>query len=387
MALEIGKPVSLGEEEVMFSLQLLQEIASSLEIESCLNFPQRGAFAVSRGPVGVIGLITPWNNPLAIPLGKLAPAIGYGNTMVWKPAVLAPRIATIILQTLHAAGCPDGLVNMISGEREAARHLVLSPEIKAISFSGSCKAGLTVAGLAARQPKSVQLELGGNNAALVMPDCDIEKAAGELAASAFSFSGQRCTAPRRFIVHRAAQNVFKDALTAAVLSLRMGLPSDPETKVGPLISRQKQHKMRDLVKRSLAGGAKIFCGGTIPERWKDGCWFEPTVILSSASNLAVVQEESFGPVAAFQVARDINQAIELLNGVPQGLVASLYSQDPICQRLFLEKAECGVLKLNQTTLGVRPDAPFGGWKASGLGTFEHGFGNREFYTRIQTLYG
>jgi len=175
MALEIGKPVSLGEEEVMFSLQLLQEIASSLEIESCLNFPQRGAFAVSRGPVGVIGLITPWNNPLAIPLGKLAPAIGYGNTMVWKPAVLAPRIATIILQTLHAAGCPDGLVNMISGEREAARHLVLSPEIKAISFSGSCKAGLTVAGLAARQPKSVQLELGGNNAALVMPDCDIEK--------------------------------------------------------------------------------------------------------------------------------------------------------------------------------------------------------------------
>jgi len=101
----------------------------------------------------------------------------------------------------------------------------------------------------------------------------------------------------------------------------------------------------------------------------------------------VVQEESFGPVAAFQVARDINQAIELLNGVPQGLVASLYSQDPICQRLFLEKAECGVLKLNQTTLGVRPDAPFGGWKASGLGTFEHGFGNREFYTRIQTLYG
>jgi acyl-CoA reductase-like NAD-dependent aldehyde dehydrogenase len=387
MALEIGKPVSLGEEEVMFCLRLLQETARSLEIDSSLTFPPASTFAVRRGPVRIVGLITPWNNPLAIPVGKLAPAIGYGNAVVWKPAVLAPRTASIILQTLQAAGCPDGLVNMISGEKEAARHLILSPEIQAISFTGSCKAGLAVAGLAARRLKPVQLELGGNNAALIMPDCDVEKAATELAASAFSFSGQRCTAPRRFIVHRAKQKVFKDVLTAAVLSLQLGPPSDPETWVGPLISRDKQHKMRDLVKSSLERGAKILCGGTIPESWKVGCWFQPTVVLSSASDLDVIQEESFGPVATLQVARDINHALELLNSVPQGLVASLYSKDPICQRLFLEKADCGVLKLNQTTLGVRPDAPFGGWKASGLGPFEHGHGDREFYTRIQTLYG
>ena len=387
MALEIGKPVTLGEEEVEFALRLLLETARVLEEDPGLSPAGEPAFALLRRPVGVIGLITPWNNPLAIPVGKMAPALGYGNAAVWKPAVQAPRTATLILETLHTVGCPSGLVNMIFGEKEAAKHMISNPEVQAVSFTGSRKAGLIVAGLAARRPKPVQLELGGNNAALVMPDCDLEKAARELAAAAFSFSGQRCTAPRRFIVHKDARSRFQEALAAAVQSLRLGLPSDPATQVGPLISREKQREMRDLIENSLAGGAKILCGGSTPAQWKEGCWFEPTVVMSAAPDLPVVREESFGPVTVLQTAEDIGQAIEILNGVSQGLVASLYSEDPAYRRLFLEKAQCGVLKLNQTTLGVRPDAPFGGWKASGLGPFEHGLQDREFYTRLQTLYG
>ncbi len=390
MALEIGKPVSLAEEEVMFAVRLLLEavrLPENAETGSDADFPRRGDFAVRRGPLGVVGLITPWNNPLAIPVGKIAPALLFGNSVVWKPAALAPRTSILVLETLRKAACPEGVVNLTFGEKDTAHHLVLNPDVRAVSFTGSWKSGLEVARLCSSRPIPVQLELGGNNASLIMPDGDIEEAARTLAVSAFSFSGQRCTAPRRFIVHRAVRRIFEEALVAAVRSLRIGLPSDRETQVGPLISRRKQKEMEALVQKSVGAGAKILCGGSIPARWKEGCWFEPTVLASVDPELPVVQEESFGPVAVLETARDIHRAIRLLNAVPQGLVASLFSKDPSCQRLFLEKAECGVLKLNQTTLGVRPEAPFGGWKASGLGPFEHGCSDREFYTRIQTLYG
>jgi acyl-CoA reductase-like NAD-dependent aldehyde dehydrogenase len=387
MALEIGKPISLGDEEVRFAVDLLRAAARGLDADCASNSRHKKPFTVRRCPIGVVGIITPWNNPVAIPVGKLGPAIAYGNGIVWKPALSAPRTSIAVFEALGEARCPVGLVNLLFGEKETARCLVSEPKVQAVSFTGSAKAGKIVARLSSRWPKPVQLELGGNNAALIMPDVNLERAGRELAASAFSFSGQRCTAPRRFIVHRKCRKRFEEALVSAIRSLRLGSPQDPSTQVGPLISRQKQREMLNLVRQSRSAGAKVLCGGRIPERWKEGCWFEPTVVFSRTPDLSVVQQESFGPVTVLLAARDFDHALDLLNGVPQGLVASLYSEDCAFREQFLERAECGVLKLNQTTLGVSPDFPFGGWKASGMGPFEHGSGDREFYTRPQTVYG
>jgi acyl-CoA reductase-like NAD-dependent aldehyde dehydrogenase len=162
---------------------------------------------------------------------------------------------------------------------------------------------------------------------------------------------------------------------------------DPQTHVGPVISREKQERLKEEVQAACSGGAKLLCGGIIPSAWTMGCWFEPTLLDTPNPSLPVVQEETFGPVAVLQVVRNIEDALHILNGVSQGLVASLYSQDREAQRLFLEKAECGILKLNQPTMDVVPGAPFGGWKASGLGPPEHGVGDRECYTRWQAVYG
>ncbi|MEW5901694.1 MAG: aldehyde dehydrogenase family protein [Acidobacteriota bacterium] len=386
MALEIGKPLTLGEAEVRFAADLLRATARLIGAQTQDSISEV-SFRVRRRAGGVVGILTPWNNPVAIPVGKLAPAIEYGNGVVWKAALQAPRSSLIIYDALCEAGCPKELVSLLFGDKDTAVAMILEPRIRAVSLTGSGRAGRRVAGLAARRLKPVQLELGGNNAVIVMPDTDLERAAGELAESAFSFSGQRCTAPRRFIVHKKVWKRFEEVLVGSVQALRLGLPLSPATQVGPLISKRKQTAMGRLVKKSLAAGVRILCGGKIPDSWKEGCWFEPTIVFSPTQASPSVQEESFGPVVVLQVARDIIQAVELLNGVPQGLVASLYSEDRACQEYFLRKAECGVLKLNQTTLGVSPDAPFGGWKDSGWGPVKHGIWDREFYTRLQTVYG
>ncbi|MBW1858889.1 MAG: aldehyde dehydrogenase family protein [Deltaproteobacteria bacterium] len=387
MALELGKPIGVGHDEVRFAVELLHETASIVAREQALTGYDLNRAKTRSCPVGVIGVITPWNNPIAIPVGKLGAAIVFGNGVVWKAALQAPRTTRLVLETLFEAGPPNGLVNLLFGGVNTAKQLILQPEVQGISLTGSCATGREVARLCARFPKPFQAELGGNNAAIVMPDADVERAAQELALAAFSFSGQRCTATRRFIVHRDIRKGFIEALVASINALKLGDPLDVETQMGPVISRTKQTRLEDLVKAAVSHDARILCGGRIPAEWDFGCWFEPTLLDTPEPTLGVVQEETFGPIAVLQTAKDLDDALSLLNGVPHGLVASLYSEDPACQRRFLEGAEVGILKLNQSTLGAAPGAPFGGWKASGVGPPEHGVWDQIFYTRPQALYG
>lgn len=319
-------------------------------------------------------------------MGKIGAAIAFGNTVVWKAAPPAPRTSRLVLETLLEPGACPGLVSLVFGSRETARWIISNPLVKAISFTGSDAAGREVASLSSRQMKPVQLELGGNNASLVMPDFETETAARELAVSAFSFAGQRCTAPRRLIVHEDVYKFFREALLASIRSLCLGNPADPQTQVGPVISKKKQLELKRIVQQAQREGAKLLLGGQVPRGWESGCFFEPTVFEAKKNNLCLVQEETFGPVVVLQSAPDLDTAVKLLNGVKQGLAASLYSYDKKSQRYFLEKAECGILKLNRSTLGAAPDAPFGGWKSSGLGPPEHSWEDYEFYTRVQTLY-
>ena len=387
ITLELGKPISLAIDEVRFAVQLIRATVDAITSDQPWQTCNGEQSYARRCSLGVVGIVTPWNNPVAIPVGKIAPAIGFGNGAIWKAALQAPRTAMFLMDTISGAGLPQGLVNVIFGGPQTVRGLISRTEIAGISFTGSCDAGREVASLCGRHNKLLQAELGGNNAAVIMPDADPETSAQELAASAFSFAGQRCTATRRFIIHSDIARQFREALVVATESLPLGDPMDPQTHVGPVISREKQERLKEEVQAACSCGAKLLCGGRIPSAWTMGCWYEPTLLDTPNPSLPVVQEETFGPVAVLQVVRNIEDALRMLNGVSQGLVASLYSQDRHAQRLFLEKAECGVLKLNQPTMGVVPEAPFGGWKASGLGPPEHGDGDREYYTRWQAVYG
>ena len=385
MAGEIGKPLSMARDEVKFAIRLLRAAAGLGQ-----DREERKAIAAKlscrRPPRGLVGLVTPWNNPVAIPAGKIGPALIYGNAVIWKPALHAPRTTLLLCRTLSRAEFPQGLVNLLFGGPSLVRDLISREEISFISFTGSISAGREVAALCGLHGKTLQAELGGNNAAIVLPDADIPRAAEELAYSTFAYAGQRCTATRRFIVHRKRAREFRDALLTAIAALPLGHPMSEKTVVGPVISREKQASLAAIVREGLDQGGRLLIGGKIPGRWKAGCWFEPTLIEVFSSDQRVVQEETFGPLAVWQEVSTLDEALHALNNVSQGLVASLYSQNPRAWSLFQKRAECGVLKLNQPTAGVGSTLPFGGWKSSGIGPPEHGPGDVESYTRWQAVY-
>lgn len=384
LAGEIGKPLTDSAEEVdravahiVCAIRLAESAAKNKSVFS-------NGFFVRHRPVGTVALITPWNNPLAIPAGKIAPALAFGNTVVWKPSPAAPRSAQALLD---AAAFPPGLVEVMSGGPTAARELLTQPGIAAVSFTGSNSAGAVVAALCSVRGIPLQAELGGNNAALVLADADLELAARSIVFSAFGFAGQRCTATRRIIVEKSVCTAFQERLVAQIQNLILGDPLDSATQVGPLISREHRDRVAAVVQHALAAGhGRLLCGGSAPQGLA-GNWFSPTLIAATDHTAPIVREETFGPVAVVLPAEDFEQALVLCNAVEQGLVASVFSRDPAKQARFLEMAEAGILRINPARHPVDPDAPFLGWKSSGVGPPEHGRWDLEFYSRPQAVYG
>lgn len=387
MALELGKPVNSGREEVSFTLKLLREVViPAISRHQPVTSISEHSSECLR-PIGVVAIITPWNNPVLIPVGKIAPALGFGNGVAWKPAPQAMLTTRILVKTLEDAGLSDNILTVLFGGAKTSADLITQPGIDAVSFTGSGAAGLEIARLCAADLKPLQAELGGNNAVIIMPDSDLEKIADDCARSAFSFAGQRCTATQRFIVHQKILTDFKQVLTAATKSLRLGDPFHNDTDLGPVISQQKRESLIKIVAEAVSRKAELLCGGESATSNGPGFWFKPTLLFSPARDLYVVNEEIFGPVAVIQSAVDWEEALFLLNSVNQGLVASLYTNDSVVQQRFLDKAECGILKLNQPTVGADPKLPFVGWKGSGAGPPEHGKWDEIFYTRPQARYG
>ncbi len=387
IAHEVGKPISDAVRELRRAADLVETAARLAEAEPpTFDVGRNGAMA-RRRPVGVVGLITPWNNPIGIPVGKIAPALAFGNAALWKPAWQAPRCAMAVIDSLEEARFSAGLVNLVMGGADAAENVILDPSIAAVSLTGSMATGRLAHALCAEAGKPLQAELGGNNGAIVMPDCDLARFAPAFARGAFAFSGQRCTATRRFIVHESIRPRFDEALIAAAKSLRFGMPSDPATELGPLVSREARARVQRSIAEAVAGGATLLCGGGVPDDYAHGCWMEPAILACDDHRAPIVQDETFGPVAVIETARDFDAALALLNGVPQGLVASLYSDDPALRHRFAEEAAAGILRFNETGFAIDADAPFGGWKGSGLGPPEHGIWDREFFTRPQAVYG
>jgi acyl-CoA reductase-like NAD-dependent aldehyde dehydrogenase len=289
-----------------------------------------------------------------------------------------------LLQILHAAGLPPGLVNLVDGDKSIALTLMADPGIDAVSITGSAAAGYAAQDICGRRHIPLQAELGGNNAAIIWPDADLKKAAAEVSDAAFAFAGQRCTANRRVIVHAQVYGEFLELLREAAAALTWGDPLDSSTRIGPLISADKCSEIASLLERARAGSAEIF---TLHNSKPSGAYFPPTIVCCNDPAQEIFQEETFGPILVVARANDWDHAMQLCNGVRQGLVASLFSTSKQLQQQFLETAQAGILKINLATADADAEAPFGGWKASGIGPPEHGASNREFYTRTQAVYG
>jgi acyl-CoA reductase-like NAD-dependent aldehyde dehydrogenase/nicotinamidase-related amidase len=379
----VGKPVAQGEAEVRRTAELLRR-AAALPAPGVERAGTGSAFR--RVPVGVVAAITPWNNPLAIPWGKLGPALALGNTAVWKPAPAAASLAERSLAMAREAGLPDGAVALVDGDHRAARAVMEDAGVDAVSLSGSSSAGWAAQEICARRRIPLQAELGGNNAAIVWDGADLSRAADLVTRGAFAFAGQRCTANRRAIVAGALFDAFLERAAGATAALRWGDPLDPETEIGPLVSEDARLRVEAAVADAEAAGARIVRPHGPPPS-APGAWYPPTLVVDASPASAIVQEETFGPVLVVQRAGSFDEALALGNGVRQGLVAAFFGGPGIPSARFGDEARAGILKWNVSTADADADAPFGGWKGSGLGPPEHGPGDIEFYSRLQALYG
>jgi acyl-CoA reductase-like NAD-dependent aldehyde dehydrogenase len=390
MAVEIGKPLSYGLEEVRRAIQNLKDVAHYAATHVQQKRETTGI--VRYQPLGLVAIISAWNNPVAIPLGKIAPALAYGNTVVWKPAPAATHIAQVVLQLLLQAGMPVNAVRLLTGDNTTARQLAANVNVNAVTITGSILSGYAMQEICARRIVPLQAELSGNNAAIVWDDADIVHAASQVAWGAFAFAGQRCTANRRVIVHASQFESFIRELEMAANQLTWDDPLKEETVIGPVISLGKRDEITAMVDRIQSNNdaqrVMLLHGARAEQPWvKDGAYMRPVIICCDHSNHTIVQEETMGPLLVVQRADDFEQALALCNGVRHGLVAALFSNSPDLQRQFLEETHAGVLKFNESTAGVDVALPFGGWKASGIGPPEHSEGDRCFYTRIQAVYG
>lgn len=382
MVTETGKPVREAQQEVKRGITFVRSAIS--RFCNTQDWQPCGADVYARrSPLGVVAVITPFNHPLAIPLGKLAPALALGNAVVWKPALPTTATAALLVDTFVQAGLPAGLINIVHGDGYTAQRLVRQPQVAGATVTASIEAGRQLAMLCGAAMKPFQAELGGNNAVIVMGDAD----PATIVRSAFSFAGQRCTAARRILVESSRYQALLKSLIDETAALRLGDPLDETTDVGPLISRSQLRAVAGLVADAQVAGARVVYGGTVPAGLEHGCWYTPTLITDVAVDSDLFRNETFGPVAIVHPVTSIEEAIELTNSVPHGLVATLYSEDAAVQQVFLDAVRTGVVKLNCAPAGVHPEAPFGGWKSSGLGPPEHGQWDEEFYTRPQALYG
>lgn len=388
IAIDVGKPLRDAIAEVERTAALLRAAAAAARPGGPARCGPDSEFR--RVPLGVVAQVTPWNNPLAIPWGKIGPALAFGNTVVWKPAPAATRLALRTLDVARAAGFPDGVVNLVAGDHRTAAVVMSDPGIDAVSLSGSSSAGWTAQEICARRRIPLQAELGGNNAAIVWEGADLPRAADLVARGAFSFAGQRCTANRRVVVHEKSWPEFLDLVASAAAALRWGDPLDPSTDVGPLVSEDARRRVAAAVDHAAGEAESVIR----PHAGKDGgeelravgAYFAPTIVAGPPPTSEIVQAETFGPVLVAQRARDFDEALALAGGVRQGLVAALFAGDAAWMR-FEGAAKAGILKWNLSTDGADAEAPFGGWKSSGLGPPEHGPGDPEFYGRMQAIYG
>jgi alpha-ketoglutaric semialdehyde dehydrogenase len=344
----------------------------------------------SREPIGVCGLITPWNFPMAIPSWKITPALICGNTIVIKPAEDTPHSTYNFVQACEEAGVPPGVLNIVAGHgEEAGRALTNHPKVRLISFTGSTEVGRIVGQSAAAQDKICSLEMGGKNVVMIMEDADIDLAVEGVLWGAFGTSGQRCTAASRVVVHKKVAKKFTSALVERASQMRLGPGLNDKTDVGPVINEEALGKILSYIEigRNI-DKAKLQCGGNRAERGdlKYGYFVEPTVFSGVDPEMRIAQEEIFGPVVSVIECRDLDHAIEIANGVKYGLSASIYTRDTNRAFRAMEDVQTGIFYVNASTIGAEVHLPFGGTKATGNGHREGGTQVLDIFSEWKAVY-
>ncbi|HEY3451441.1 MAG TPA: aldehyde dehydrogenase family protein [Myxococcales bacterium] len=342
-----------------------------------------------RKPLGVYGLVTPWNFPSAIPAWKLAPALVAGDTVVLKPASQAPLSAWRLVEALHEAGAPAGVVNLVTGSGTAAGNALADhPAVRGISFTGSNAVGNKLYDKVSAKRLRIQLEMGGKNPTIVLKDADVDAAVEILVNGAFFSTGQKCTSCSRAIIEQPLYDKVMEKLVARTKKLRVGNGLESNVDVGPAVSRHQLETDLEYVDIAQKEGAELLCGGRriTGGLYDKGFFFEPTIFAGVKPEMRIAQEEVFGPVLAVLQAADFQDAMRLANKAKFGLAASIVSKDLSRVHEFINTIEAGLIVVNLPTAGVEYQLPFGGTKASSFGLREQGHTALDFYTETRTVY-
>ena len=388
---EMGKVIAEGRGDVQEAVDFLEYISgegrrllgettpSELPSKLCLTLKQ---------PIGVVGCITPWNFPMAVPCWKLGAALISGNTIVYKPATLTPLCAARLVEILEQAGIPAGVLNLVTGPADVVGEAIVQhPAIRVVSFTGSVAAGRDIYSKASRMLKRVGLELGGKNPQIIMDDANLELAIEGVLFGAFGTAGQRCTATSRLIVH---ENIFAEAmgrLLSRTRTLKIGDPLDPQIDVGPVASGEQERKILQYIRIGIEEGAKLLCGGKklTDGQYDRGFFIEPT-IFEAEHGMRITKEEIFGPVLSVIKIRNYEEAVRVANDVEYGLSSSIYTSTVNTAFRAMEDLEAGVTYINAPTIGAEVHLPFGGVKNTGNGAREAGTEAIHEFTEIKSVF-
>ena len=392
MTREEGKTFPEAKGEVRRSINILRYFAGEGSRLPGMLVPSerdRVHMFAMRKPIGVVGLVTPWNFPSAIPAWKLAPALICGNTVVLKPASAAPLSAWRIVEALHEAGIPKGVINFVAGSGgELGKALVNAQPLKAISFTGSCDIGNWLHGEASRRRLRIQLEMGGKNPTIVLADCDFKSAVENVVNAAFFSTGQKCTATSRAIVEDGIYERFVSAVVERTRALKVGNGMEPGIEIGPCVDQAQMETVLRYVEIGRAEAGPPLCGGNrlAEGSLAKGYFVEPTVFANVEEQHTIAREEIFGPVLAIMRAKDFEDAMRIANNIPFGLSSSIQTTSLSRTFEYIYRAEAGLLTVNLPSAGVEYQLPFGGSKDSSFGPKEQGPAALEFYSDYKTVY-
>jgi alpha-ketoglutaric semialdehyde dehydrogenase len=392
MTREMGKVLDEARGDVQEAIDMTFFMAGEGRRQYGQTVPSelRDKFAMSvRQPLGVCAIITPWNFPMAIPSWKIIPALVCGNTVVFKPATLTPLSALNFVKILEEAGVPRGVVNLVTGGGgDVGNAMLVSDDVRVISFTGSTEVGRTVSEKAALSFRKVHLEMGGKNVIMVMDDANLELAVEGCLWGGFGTTGQRCTAASRVVVHQKVYRTFLDRFAARARALHVGDGLDPTSQVGPLVSAGQRETVMKYVEIGTKEGATLVCGGhpLTSGAYANGFFHAPTIFGDVAPSMRVAQEEIFGPVVSVMPCTSLDDAVTITNGVQYGLSASIYTQDVNRAFSAMRDVYTGIFYVNAPTIGAEVHLPFGGTKATGNGHREAGTAALDVFSEWKSVY-
>jgi acyl-CoA reductase-like NAD-dependent aldehyde dehydrogenase len=390
MTREEGKIRREAKGEVMKGISLIEYYAGAGYRMGGKTLPSeaRNTFTYTiRQPVGVVGLIAPWNFPWAIPVWKSAPALVAGNAVVFKPAALTPGTSAILAEVYEEAGLPPGVFNVLVGSgSEVGEVIVNSPHIPIVSFTGSNAIGSALYVKAASRGAKVTCEMGGKNAVIVMPDADLDKAAVAIRDGAFGSTGQRCTATSRVIAIDSAKDALVERLVDHAKKIKVGNGLDDSVGMGPAVDESQWKTDFEYIEIAKGEGAKLVTGGGKPAGLEGGYFVEPTIFDDVTASMRIFQEEVFGPVLSVAKAKSFEEALTMANSVEFGLTTSIFTQDVDHIMRFVDDVETGMVHVNEPTIGGEAQLPFGGVKATGVGEREMSEEGLNFFTELKTVF-